>query len=66
MNKIKVILSWIYEQIKTPLIIFCMFFFGGIGLYHGVMVSTNIGKLTIGTAVVITFVDLHKDDKPAE
>ena len=66
MSKIKIVLNWIFEQVKMPVILFCMFFFGGLGLYHGVMVATSIGKLTMNSAVVITFIDLDKNRTNAE
>lgn len=63
MNKIKKTLKFIWEQIKLPIIMFVVFFFGGIGLYHGIMVATNLGKITMHSAVVISFIELQEDEQ---
>lgn len=66
MNKMKIVLNWIWEQAKMPVMLFVVFFFGGFGFYHGVMVATSVGKLTMNSAVVISFIDLDKNRTNAE
>jgi len=66
MNKTKVVLNWIWDQLKMPVIIFTVFLFGGFGFYHGVMAATDLGKVTMNTAIVISFLELRKDEEQAE
>jgi len=60
---IKNILSWIWEQLKLPLIIFGLFLIAGYGFYSGIAGAENVKKLLTGKAIIITSVDLRKDDE---
>ena len=62
MNKLKVVFNWMYQQIKMPIMIFVVFFFGGYGFYHGVVSASKIGQFTTGKAIIITMFDIQKDE----
>lgn len=60
---IKKILIWTCEQLKLPLILFGLFWFAGYGFYHGVVGAEKVNQLLAGKAIIITSVDLRKDDE---
>ena len=62
MNKTKMMLNWTWQQIKMPLMIFVVFFFGGYGFYHGAVSASKIGQFTTGKAIIITMFDIQKDE----
>lgn len=61
MKKIKAILNFIWEGMKIPLLIFSLFFFGGAGLYQGVVASSTYGEMISGKALIVTLFELEKD-----
>lgn len=54
---------WIWDQVKTPLLLFCIFFISGFGLLQGMIVSSSYTGLISGKVLIITLVDLGSEDE---
>ncbi|MGZ5026092.1 MAG: hypothetical protein ACXWAT_02070 [Methylobacter sp.] len=55
-------IAWIWDQVKFPVMLFLIFWIAGSGFYHGAIAASKFGELTLGKAMIITLVDLKKDD----
>jgi len=56
-------IQWAWDEVKFPVMFFLLFWMAGSCFYHGVIAASKISELTLGKALIITLVDLKKDDE---
>ena len=61
-EKITAALAAIWDGIKVPLFMFCLFWISGIGFYNGIVHASKLGELTTGKSILITVFDLKRGE----
>jgi len=64
--KLQNLLYSIWDSIRLPFMLVLLFWFSGIGFYHGVIIASDIGKLSMGKVIVVSVLDISKSEEEEE